>query len=265
VILLTKNKEETEKNNSMMHCKSVMSAVPIIIILILIISIINSFMIFGVASSLSGVQSTLSESNAQLGNMVDSGENAALKPIIKESEAARPTVQVDLADDDALKGNPDAKVTIVEFSYFECPYCERFYSGAYPEIIEKYVDTGKVNFVYRDYPLNFHKDAQKAAEAAECAGEQGNYYAMHDKLFENQSAMGVASLKQYAAEIGLDTTKFNTCLDSGAMASEVQADFAAGQALGVSGTPSFYINGTKLVGSQPFSEFERVIEAELAK
>jgi len=119
--------------------------------------------------------------------------------------------------------------------------------------------------VYRDFPLSFHQNAQKAAEAAECSGEQGKYYEFHNKIFENQSAIDVASLKTYASEIGLDQTAFDTCLDSGAMSAEVQADFADGQAYGVSGTPTLFINGTKIVGAQPFSVIEQAIEAELAK
>ena len=169
-----------------------------------------------------------------------------------------------LIDDDAMQGNPDATVTIVEFSDYECPFCARFYSQTYDQIIEQYVDTGKVNLVFRDFPLSFHPNAQKAAEAAECAGEQGKYYEMHDKIFDNQQALSVTGYKQWASEIGLDTAKFNSCLDSGQMASEVQKDFQDGQAAGVRGTPAFLVNGKLISGAQPFQVFEQVIEAELA-
>jgi protein-disulfide isomerase len=168
-------------------------------------------------------------------------------------------------DDDAVKGDSDAPVTIIEFSDFECPFCTRFYQNTLSQIDEKYIKTGKVKFVYRDFPLNIHANAQKAGEAAECAGEQGKFWEMHDKLFDDGVSGGVDSFKQYASDLGLDTTKFNECLDSDKMASEVQKDFSDGSAAGVSGTPAFFINGIFISGAQPFEAFEQVIEAELAK
>ncbi len=177
-----------------------------------------------------------------------------------------PSVPIDmetLIDDDSIKGDPDAPVTIVEFSDYECPFCARFYSQTYTQIDEQYIKTGKVKLVYRDFPLSFHQNAQKAAEAAECAGEQGKYYEMHDLLFENGVSGGVAQYKQLASQIGLDTAEFNTCLDTGAMAGEVQKDFADGQRAGIQGTPGFIINGKIISGAQPFSVFQQIIEAEL--
>ncbi|HLC89152.1 MAG TPA: thioredoxin domain-containing protein, partial [Candidatus Nanoarchaeia archaeon] len=117
----------------------------------------------------------------------------------------------ELADDDAVKGKEDAPVTIVEFSDYECPFCARFYTDTFGQLKAKYIDTGKVKFVYRDFPLSFHQNAQKAAEAAECAGEQNKYYEMHNKLFEGGVQGGTAAFKGYAQEIGLDTSKFNSC------------------------------------------------------
>ena len=167
-------------------------------------------------------------------------------------------------DDDAVKGDSNAPVTIIEFSDYQCPFCGKFWSETLPQITSEYIDTGKVKLVYRDFPLGFHENAQKAAEAAECAGEQGKYYNMHDKLFSNQDALDVAGLKKYAGEIGLNTVQFNTCLDSGAMADEVKKDFEEGQKYGVTGTPAFFINGIYLSGAQPFSEFQKIIEEELS-
>ena len=171
------------------------------------------------------------------------------------------------ADDDAVKGDPNAPVTIVEFTDYECPFCGRHHDQTLPLIISEYVDTGKVKIVVRDFPLDFHVNAQKAAEAAECAGEFGDdkYWDMHDKLFEEGVAGGEQSFKQYAAEIGLNVAQFSNCLDSGQMESEVLADLQEGSSYGVSGTPGFFINGVQLSGAQPFSEFKKVIEAELAK
>jgi protein-disulfide isomerase len=170
-----------------------------------------------------------------------------------------------LAEDDAFEGNANATVTIVEWSDYQCPFCEKFYSQTLGQIREQYVDTGKVKFVYRDFPLDFHENAQKAAEAAECAGEQGKYWEMHNKLFEEGVSGGVAAFKQYAEDIGLDAAKFNECLDSGAMASEIKKDLQDGQVNGISGTPGFIINGQLVTGAQPFSAFQQVIEAALAK
>ena len=166
-------------------------------------------------------------------------------------------------DDDAIKGDPNAEVTIVEFSDYECPYCARFYSQTLKQIEETYIDTGKVKFIYRDYPLSGHSQAQKAAEAAECAGDQGMYYEMHDKLFEMGVSGGVDSFKQYAVSIGLDATEFNDCLDSGKNYDEVRKDLSDGSAAGVRGTPAFFINGILVSGAQPFSAFQQVIEQEL--
>jgi protein-disulfide isomerase len=176
-------------------------------------------------------------------------------------EVARVEVSV---DDDAIKGDENAPVTIVEFSDYECPFCARFYSQTLNQIDEQYIKTGKVKLVYRDYPLGNHPNAPKAGEAAECAGEQGKYFEMHDKLFDNGVSGGVASYKQFAGEIGLDQAAFDTCLDSGAQAAEVQKDFVDGTSYGVQGTPAFFVNGKLISGAQPFNVFQQAIEAELA-
>ncbi|MBI5393346.1 DsbA family protein [Candidatus Woesearchaeota archaeon] len=168
-------------------------------------------------------------------------------------------------DDDAIKGDKNAKVTIVEFSDYQCPFCGRFFRDTLPQVEEQYVKTGKVKMVFRDFPLSFHENAQKAGEAAECAGDQDKYWEMHDKLFQNQQKLAVSDLKQYAVDLKLDTKAFNDCLDSSKYKAEMQKDMADGSSYGVSGTPAFFINGRKLVGAQPFSAFKSIIDAELAK
>ena len=207
-------------------------------------------------------------SNFAGGEVVKAAAQPA-QPAAAAQPRAQPTApatdMVALIDDDSVKGDPNAPVTIVEFSDFECPFCGRFYSQTLGQIKSQYVDTGKVKIVYRDFPLSFHQQAQKSAEAAECAGEQGKYWEMHDILFEKGVTGGVPSFKQYAADLGLNTGTFNTCLDSGAMASEVAQDMRDGQAAGITGTPGFIINGQKVSGAQPFSAFQQIIEAELAK
>jgi len=166
------------------------------------------------------------------------------------------------ADSDPWIGGENAEVEIVEFSDFECSFCSRAVSTV-KQILSEYGD--RVRIVYRDFPLGFHANAQKAAEAAECADEQGRFWEYHDKLFENQRSLGVANLKRYASELGLDTPAFDECLDSNAMADEVKADFADGQAAGVSGTPTFFVNGNIVVGAQPFEAFKQIIDQELGE
>lgn len=178
-----------------------------------------------------------------------------------------PTIKLDmddLVDDDATKGNKNAKVTIVEWSDFECSFCARFYRDTLGKIEEQYIKTGKVKFVYRDFPLGFHPNAQKAAEAAECAGEQNKFWEMHDMLFENGVTGGVSSFKQFAKTIGLNSGKFDECLDSGTMAGEVAKDMSDGIDAGIQGTPGFIVNGLLVSGAQPFENFKQIIDAALA-
>lgn len=163
-------------------------------------------------------------------------------------------------DDDAQKGPSNAKVTIIEFSDYQCPYCAK----AEPTL-KQIFDTYKndVRLVYRDFPLNFHQYAQKAAEASECAHEQGKFWEYHDILFNNQQALDVSSLKKYASDLKLDTAKFNGCLDSGKYEAEVKKDMQDGLNANVRGTPAFFINGRLISGSQPFENFKTVIDEEL--
>lgn len=189
--------------------------------------------------------------------------------------APEPQEVVVSINDDPVKGDMNAPITIIEFSDYQCPFCGRFYKTILPDIEKEYITTGKVRYVFRDFPLEFHKQAPKASEAANCAGDQGKYWEMHDKLFENQNNLMVDKLKQYATEIGVDSNSFNACLDSGKYASEIEADVADGTKAGVSGTPSFFIGksqgkskeitGKKVVGARPFPSFKQVIDQLLAE
>ena len=172
-------------------------------------------------------------------------------------------VTVEIGDSPVL-GSKSAKVTIVEFSDYECPFCGRHFEQTYPQLKKDYIDTGKVKLVFKDFPLGFHAQAQKAAEAARCAGEQEKYWEMHDKLFSNQESLSVENEKKWAKDLGLNSGKFDSCLDSGKYAKDIQADSSYGQSIGVSGTPSFFVNGKQLVGAQPYSAFQAAIDAELA-
>jgi len=173
-----------------------------------------------------------------------------------------PRVAVSMGEDPA-KGSAAAPITIVEFSDFQCPYCARV-NPTIKQVEEKYGD--KVRLVFRDFPLvQIHRDAAKAAEAGECAHEQGKFWEMHDKLFANQSKLQVEAMKQTATEIGLDAEKFNQCMDSSKYAAEVQKDVDEGSRYGVTGTPAFFINGRMLSGAQPLEAFTEMIDEELAR
>ena len=161
-----------------------------------------------------------------------------------------------------VRGNPKATVTIVEFSDFQCPYCQRV-RPTMTRLRELYSD--RVRFAFRHYPLDFHPQAQKAGEAAACAGEQGKFWEMHDRLWDNPGKLQVDDLKAHAATLGLAAPEFATCLDSGRFAAAVEGDLRAGQEYGVSGTPAFFVNGRPLVGALPFEAFQQVIEDELAR
>tara|TARA_Y100001968_G_scaffold313639_1_gene338038 strand:+ start:2056 stop:3213 length:1158 start_codon:yes stop_codon:yes gene_type:complete len=162
--------------------------------------------------------------------------------------------------DDPIYGSPDAPVVIVEFSDFQCPYCSRV-NPTLEQVKTTYGD--KVALVFRDFPLPMHKEAPQAGAAAQCANDQGKFWEYHDKLFANQRALEDDKLKGYAAELGLDSAAFDSCLESGKYLAEVEEDKKAGAAVGVAGTPAFFINGQFLNGARPFESFKELIDSEL--
>ena len=170
--------------------------------------------------------------------------------------------KIDIPADSPAKGSKTPKVTIVEWSDFQCPFCSRVVPT-----LKQIEDTyGKdVKVVFRNQPLPFHNNAKIAAEAAMAANEQGKFWPMHDKLFASQQALDRASLERYAGELGLDVGKFKAALDSGKFTKRVEEDSAAGAAVGANGTPTFFINGREFVGAQPFDAFKNVIEEEIKK
>ncbi len=165
------------------------------------------------------------------------------------------------------KGSSDAPVTIIEFADFRCGYCLRHFLQTLPILEEEYIATGKVRYVFRNFPI-LGVQSRWAALAAECAHEQGRFWEYHDKLFAltQQGQEFVRSrLKAIAAELGLDSARFDSCLDSSKYRDEIQEDFALGQSEGVTGTPAFLINGELVIGAQPLERFRELIEQELAK
>ena len=175
-----------------------------------------------------------------------------------------------------VKGNRNARVTIVEFSDFECPYCRKFAEETLAQIDRDYVQTGKVRYAFRNYPIGaLHKDAFKAAEAAGCAQAQGRFWEMHAHLFEHQKALDEQDLHAHAKAVGLDVDKFRECLGSGRQGDEVRKDIAEALRARVRGTPTFFLGLTDpnspevkpvdvIMGAQPYLAFKMAIERLLA-
>lgn len=175
-------------------------------------------------------------------------------------------VEVEIGDSPS-KGDANVPVTIVEFSDYQCPFCAKFWRETLSQIEETFIDTGIARLVYKDFPLNIHPEAPKAAEAARCVGAQlgdEGYFEMHDLLFAGQAELSLGNYKEWARSIdGVDGNKFDECLDSGEFTEAVLDDFAYGQSLGVQGTPAFFINGKLISGAQPYEVFEQLIVAAI--
>jgi protein-disulfide isomerase len=194
-------------------------------------------------------------------------------PAARPAADALPTAPISVTGE-PFKGAANAKVALIEFSDYQCPFCGRYDKETYPQLVKDYVDTGKIKYVWRDYPLDFHKNAEKAAEAAHCAGEQGRFWEMHDRLFTNQQNIDAADLPKHAEALQLNPSLFRQCLDSGRFAADIKKDISDANAAGVSGTPTFLIgivqpNGSvkavkKLVGAKPFADFKAAIDPLLS-
>jgi protein-disulfide isomerase len=169
-------------------------------------------------------------------------------------------VVVDSGGHPAL-GSKDAPVTIVEFTDFQCPYCKAT-QATLKQLHDKYGD--KIRLVHMDFPLPFHAHSLDAAKGARCANEQGKFWPFHDALFADQSKLAPADLKATAKTLGMNSAKFDTCFDSAKYDSQIKADQAVGQKVGVDGTPAFFIDGRPLTGAQPAPKFEELIDDELA-
>lgn len=187
-------------------------------------------------------------------------QRAKVERFLEEPEPIRIPVSADGA---FAQGPKDAPVTIVEFSDFQCPFCSRVI-GTLKEVVRLYPQ--QVRLAFRDFPIaSLHPKAPKAAEAARCAGEQGKFWEYHDILFESQAQATTADFKRFAEQLKLDVSRFATCLDSGRHAGAVAADVQEGTRLGITGTPTFFINGRLVVGAQPLEAFQRIIERELRR
>lgn len=173
-----------------------------------------------------------------------------------------PRYTVPVSANDPVRGNASAPVTIIEFSDFQCPFCQRV-NPTLTQIRNTYGD--RVKIIFKDYPLPNHPQAPKAAEAARCAAEQNKFWEMHDAMFANQRALEVPQLKQTARSLGINGATFDSCLDSGKYAKLVQSGSELGERMGVNSTPSLYVNGRPVIGAMPFEVFKQVIDEELAR
>ena len=214
------------------------------------------------------------------------------KIIIKELEALKkrtgriPPLRRDLPPPQSVvlsvagepfKGNENAKITLVEFSDFQCPFCARHVKNTLPRLEKEYIRTGKLKYVFRDFPIpQLHPQAPKVHEAANCAGRQNKYWEIHGIFFRNRISMPVPKLKEFARTLGLDMSKFGKCLDSGKEAAGVRRDQADGRKAFVRGTPTFFLGYTapkgekfksvyRIIGAYPYSRFKAAIDSLLAK
>jgi protein-disulfide isomerase len=195
--------------------------------------------------------------------LMEQAGNAPTPTAAAAAAPSAPEAKVNIKLGDApVKGSASAPVTLIEFSDFQCPFCSRV-GPTLKQIESEY--KGKVKIAFRNLPLPFHDKAHLAAEAALAAHEQGKFWQMHDKLFENQQALDRPALDKYAQDIGLNMSKFKAALDGGKFKDKVDQDAKEGAAVGATGTPTFFVNGTRLVGAQPFEKFKEAIDAELKR
>jgi protein-disulfide isomerase len=172
-------------------------------------------------------------------------------------------IDIPIESNDPVLGAEDAPITIIEFADFQCPYCERHFLQTYPQLVENYGES--IRFVYKDFPLTgIHPQALPAALAAQCALEQGKFWEYHDLLFSGRMDLGEEAYMAYADELSLDTTAFTSCYQEARYNDVVRADYNLGVENGVNATPTFFVNGIRLIGAQPYSVFADLIESELS-
>ena len=240
--------------------------------------IIGLIIIVGVAAFFAGSYTSSLNSNQITSEELDKAlsklELKLLQNQLPTKQAAAP-VKIS-EDNDPIIGNPDAPISIIEFSDFQCPFCARFHTQTLPLILDEYIEQGKVKLIFRDFPIqSIHPNALPASVAAECANDQNKFREMHDMLFEKQNEWnkvdtveGLSLFSQYASDIELDQEIFDSCLTSGKHIEEIKKDLDDGRNYGVTGTPGFFIGNdqigfVELKGAQPFESFKKIIDAQL--
>ncbi len=238
---------------------------------VLVIGVLLALSIGMTYRSLNKKVSGISDQVTALDKKVTDLSSAGLAGAPGAAAPAAPTgpVNITLPSGAPMIGDANAKVTIVEFADFQCPFCGRFFTDTLPDLKTKYINTGKAKLYYQDFAF-LGDESNLAANAAKCAADQGQFWQYHDYLFshqngENQGAFSAVNLKAFAKTLGLDTSKFGTCVDSNAHAADVTAETNEGKGYGVNSTPTIFIDGNMIVGAQPTATFEQAIDAELAK
>lgn len=216
-----------------------------------------------IVSELKQIRQLLEKQQVQLARAMAPQQPAAPAPPEK--------VQMNVGNGWYSIGRADAPVMLVEFADYQCPFCKKFHTDAYAELKKNYIDTGKVRFVSRDLPLEFHPFALKAAEAARCAGDQNKYWELRDALYSNAAPPGEDVIKKAVESLSLDAKGFQACLDSDKYKADVQKDATEAASLQISGTPTFVLaksakdklDGVRIIGAQPFSAFQAAIDGLL--
>ncbi len=234
--------------------------------LLIIFLLIASFLLGALTTKISYLEKEINQTQGAPSTVPNSqaGQNLPQEPAVKAD-----VKQGNLP----ILGNKNAKVTIVEFTDFQCPFCKRFFDETFVQLKSEYIDNGKAKLSIRHFPLTaIHPNAFKAGEAAECANEQGKFWEYHDELFKNQTKWesqpvdeAQKTFTSIAGNLGLNKGSFTSCLSSGKYKANVDKDLSDGQKAQVSGTPTFYINGNQLVGAQPFSSFKTIIDQQFSK
>jgi len=241
-----------------------------LIIAIIIVTAIAAFFAGSFVSNLNSDQVSQKE-------LDDAIAEIELKILEKQLPINQPSIPLEIsADNDPIIGNPDAPITIIEFSDFQCPFCARFHIQTLPTIMEEYIEKGDVKLVFRDFPLqSIHPNAVPASVSAECANEQGKFKEMHDILFEKQNewsnletVYAIELFNQYSEQINLEQEQFTSCLSTAKYVKEIQNDLNDGRTYGITGTPGFFIGNqeigfVELKGAQPFESFKKVIDSQL--
>ncbi len=236
-------------------------------------SILIGSLVIGVCVLLAGgvIKPMGTSGSLAAGNAVPAGSAQPLP-----SSSGNPVVQGVTAGNLPVLGDSNAKVLVVEFADYQCPFCEQFFSQAYPQIKKDYIDTGKIKFAFRDFPFLGQPttdpagdESMNAANAARCANDQGKFWDYHDYLYSHQGqedggTFSKDNLKKFASDMGLNASQFNLCVDNNVHLADAKNDMDSGKTYGVSGTPTVFINGVELVGAQPYSVFKQVIDQQLA-
>lgn len=252
--------ETKKENKKIISCCNKMDFITGFLAGVSFISVIFIMMLILVLVSFVSKETSVGNRPPKWNDAVINNEANKVDKVDKGTGASVPSPAIIDTSKDYVRGAKNAAIILVEYSDFECPFCKK-HSPTIDQLLKDY--EGKIGFVYKHYPLPFHKNAQKAAEAAECAGEQGKFWEMHDKLFGTDD-LSVEGVKKLAKGLKLNTSQFNKCLDDGKYEQKIKDQTQEAAKLGATGTPATFVNGYKISGAYPVSLFKEVIDAILA-